>query len=372
MKKIVTEEEKSKIIKLYNQGLSLRTIEKTFNISRNHIKQILEDNNIIIRHNGYLKEKKININEYSKIVSLYEGGLYATDIAKQYNVSSSTILNILKSLGVDIVKFTRRSKFSEEDVNNMCKLYDDGNTLKVISELYEVNESEISFLFNKIEKKRRDNSHSKRKYIINENYFDVVDTQEKAYILGILYADGNNTTKTHKIIISLQERDKHILEDILREMDSNIELKFCNKKCEGYQNQYRLVICNKHMSDTLNNLGMVDNKSLILKFPEWLDESLYPHFIRGYFDGDGWISTQKGNYGTSIVGTNSFCQKVKQILDSLDIMSKIYNTYNKSTSIRELKIGKKQDSKIFLDYIYKNATIYLNRKYDVYKKNFCN
>ena len=373
MKKVFTQDEKNKIVELYNQCLSLRAIAKEFSISRKCIKKIIDEFNIDIRHDNYLTNKrKINESEYENIVELYKSGLYATEIAEKYNVSSTTILNILKTLNVPINRFIRKTKFSEKDIRDMCDLYDSGKTLLEISMIYDVDKSEISFLFNKIGKQCKDCSHAAQIYNINEEFFDVIDTQEKAYVLGMLYADGNNYTKTNKVRIGLQARDVHILEDILRVMDSNIPLSFYKSKYENCQDIYVLTISNKHISETLNNLGMVPNKSLILEFPEWLDENLYPHFIRGYFDGDGWVAKPKGYYGTSIVSTKNFCERVQEILTDIGVVSKIYNTYNEETSTRELKIGKKESSKIFLDYIYKDATIYLNRKHDIYVSKFCN
>ena len=93
------------------------------------------------------------------------------------------------------------------------------------------------------------------------------------------------------IKIELQERDKDILEEINKELGSNRELYFndLSSKNSNHQNTYGLIIVNKHMSEILKQKGMMQNKSLVLKFPEWLDEDLYSHFIRGYFDGDGHI-----------------------------------------------------------------------------------
>ena len=53
--------------------------------------------------------------------------------------------------------------------------------------------------------------NGKRKYNLDEHYFDKIDTPNKAYILGLLFADGNNSLVKSTIRISLQESDKDIL-----------------------------------------------------------------------------------------------------------------------------------------------------------------
>ena len=57
-------------------------------------------------------------------------------------------------------------------------------------------------------------SELKRKYPIQEDFFDVIDTEEKAYVLGLLYADGYNNTDRNSVSLSLKESDKEILEKV--------------------------------------------------------------------------------------------------------------------------------------------------------------
>lgn len=100
-----------------------------------------------------------------------------------------------------------------------------------------------------------------------------------------------------------------------------------------------------------------------------MSSQLIPHFIRGYFDGDGHISEK--NYIVNLVGTESFCQTIQNIITSLGANSKIYNTYyNKESSTRELKCSRKDSCEIFLDYIYQDAEIYLFRKHDIYLQRY--
>lgn len=136
----------------------------------------------------------------------------------------------------------------------------------------------------------------------DENYFEIIDTPQKAYFLGLMYADGyvshskrllgnNKIYICYKMSISLQEQDKSILELFKRELKRPNELiKIINKDISiNRAIQYCFTVSGQKIHDDLVKHGCVENKSLILQFPKTVPEKLMSHFIRGYFDGDGCI-----------------------------------------------------------------------------------
>lgn len=220
-----------------------------------------------------------------------------------------------------------------------------------------------------------------RKYKLNEKYFDKIDTPTKAYILGFFYADGCNYKPKSTISMSLQEEDVYILERIRREIGSERELDFLdysNKHDFGYiyKNQYRLLLFSSYMCNSLENKGMLQNKSLILQFPneDILPKELIRHFIRGYFDGDGSVTfSENGNCRITITSTECFCKEIKKyIYEEIKINSYIYDASNHNDITKVLSIGGKNNVKKFLDYIYKDADIYLIRKYLKYVNKYYN
>lgn len=254
-----------------------------------------------------------------------------------------------------------------EEHGKIIELYNSGLSQAKVGELYDVSRYVIGDILKKYQIQTRDDSHKGRKYTINENYFDHIDTQNKAYILGLLYSDGCNYLPQHRVKLELQERDKSILDKINIEIGSNKPLSFnnLNAKNSNWQNTYRIDITNKHISEKLNSLGMVQNKSLILNFPIWLDESLYSHFLRGYFDGDGCLQ----KYYVSIASTKQFCEKVLDICDSiLNIRATLHDVSHKPESNTKLVyICGISQMQIFLNYLYEDAELYIQRKYDAYK-----
>ena len=144
--------------------------------------------------------------------------------------------------------------------------YNNGISINKLSKEYKLN-------WRKIEKILiQNNVEIRRQYKINENYFDEIDTPNKAYILGLLYSDGSNTSnyenKRYCITITLKQDDCKILEDIKNEIGYKAPIKFRN-----YNNTLTatLDICNKHMVLKLYSFSVVLNKTLTLEFLDWLD-----------------------------------------------------------------------------------------------------
>lgn len=222
------------------------------------------------------------------------------------------------------------------------------------------------------------------KYPIDENFFKEINTQEKAYILGFLYADGNAHSKHCHIKLSLQECDKHILEDIKKVLNYDKPLNFKKtKNSDGAnrQNQYSLIICNKNIYEDLIKYGVVPNKTFIINFPTWMESNLVPHFIRGYFDGDGcvsvWESTEryfskrlneikkykKLKAEFNIIGTIEFCECLESLFkDSIGVNCKIYNDKRSDERIVRIKVWRHEDMQKMYDYIYNDANLFLKRK----------
>lgn len=209
-----------------------------------------------------------------------------------------------------------------------------------------------------------------RKYKLDYDFFENVDTEAKAYFLGLLYADGNVASKRADIVISLQEEDKEILEIFKREIRTDRDLIFKNKKTKKHKNQFTLTFYSLKMKNDLIKLGCWPNKSLNLKFPDenQVPDDLIHHFIRGYFDGDGCICKTKNNlYRGNVTSTIYFIEPLQKLLwKKLGIKNPIINRKKYSTT-RELHISNEQKLKLFMDFIYKDAKIFLQRKYDKYR-----
>lgn len=141
--------------------------------------------------------------------------------------------------------------FSSEQLEDIKELYLHGTSSVKIGKKYNVSYRTILRTLNKLGVEIS-HSNSIRKYSINEHYFDEIDTPNKAYILGFLYADGSNSMGKGTVSMALEECDRHILESIRKELNSQKELEYLdysNKSDFGYsyKNQYRLNLFSIYM-----------------------------------------------------------------------------------------------------------------------------
>lgn len=199
------------------------------------------------------------------------------------------------------------------------------------------------------------NTRLKNRYTLNENYFDDIDTEAKAYILGFIYADGFvGDEKFNNIVISIN--DYEILEFIKKELEFTGEIRKTQKG--GFINSkhgYSLNFSSKIVANKLREIGLYPNKSLTMSRMPNIRTELIRHFIRGYFDGDGSIvlshnsSYYRNNgkikkyiyptYKFIILGTEEF---LKQIIKAAEFKyAKICNT--KTKEIKSLNICAKRE-----------------------------
>ena len=273
-----------------------------------------------------MKQRRLTHQEKSELFTKYETGKFtAVDLAKEYPVSSTAINRLLRRHGY----------------------------------------------------KAKSQSELQRKYNIDETFFDVINTEEKAYVLGLLYADGWNQTERNSISLGLKETDREVLDKITALIQPTKPLQYVStlnqRKKTGFensQNQYRLVIANKHISERLVELGCGKAKTHNLIFPteEQVPSHLIRHFVRGYFDGDGSVSGDKQKQ-FSFVGTIDFLLPLQQILVKELNFSKTkldQRHEDREDSIRALRYCGINQCITFRDWLYKDATIYLERKKNIF------
>ncbi len=206
--------------------------------------------------------------------------------------------------------------------------------------------------------------------------FDIIDTEEKAYWLGFLYADGNvrskNVHNNNTISLSLNFEDyNHLLKFKAFMKDSRpesiIRIKERLASSGNKLKQATYDVCNGHLRQALINLGCVPNKSNILKFPSetiFIKNEFIYDFIRGYVDGDGSLSkTRRDNrLYISIRGTFDFLSGIRKYFPQF---TKVYSETDNRTGRIQHKLACSSDKADKIAYkLYKNSHIYLDRKFN--------
>ena len=209
-----------------------------------------------------------------------------------------------------------------------------------------------------------------RKYKLNCNYFDTIDTQEKAYILGILAADGYNNNKDGEVVIGQSGiNNTEILEKIKKCIKSDQPLGCVknSKKNINWKDFYTLAIYSRRISDNLSELGIIQNKSNILEYPI-IQEEFDSSFILGYFDGDGSIYIDKKRYNKgniTFTGNNLVIEIIqKKIYNITKYKGYTYARHEKSPNIITLYYSGTKSTTTILSWLYSKSNIYLNRKKD--------
>ena len=196
----------------------------------------------------------------------------------------------------------------------------------------------------------------------NIRNFEIIDTEEKAYWLGFLYADGSVGSTDNRIELGLAEKDLNHIEKFKEFIGVPNKISY-RPQTKSYRYIFKSIPC----KEDLIKQGCMPKKSLILKFPteQQVPNYLIKHFIRGSSDGDGSFSHTSSCFQVGIIGTEDFIKGFLNIIEIQNKNNKIFTVHREDGAKRYVFSGL-NDVTNFLNWIYKDATIYLDRKYNHY------
>lgn len=198
----------------------------------------------------------------------------------------------------------------------------------------------------------------KRIYTLNEEYFNEIDSEYKAYILGFIITDGSITSDNRSMNITLQQKDVDILEKIRTQLESNVPFVIRQEKYISF------TVSSVKLINSLHKYGIVINKTLNVPFPI-INHNLIPHLMRGIIDGDGYIGKN-----TVVITSGS----IPLLSGIQEYTLNQYNEYRPIVKVKtrantyRIAFGKRHTN-IIQDF-YKYSNIYLNRKFESYDKHF--
>jgi len=229
------------------------------------------------------------------------------------------------------------------------------------------NAKKLERTLNSVRSKRRNLGYNKKynpKYQINLDFFKKWG-EDMAYLLGFIFGDGSIRIRNKGSELTMKSIDQDLLQSINKVMDSNYKI----RKTKENRKLYRLTILRQEIVNDLLKLGVVPNKSLVMKFPIIPDKYLF-HFIRGYFDADGHIRIV-GNCVDIIFtsGSKSFLDSLSRRLKIFDIKSRVHTQDKYNWSYLNILNESRED---FYNNLYKDAGIHLKRKYELFLTFFRN
>ena len=210
------------------------------------------------------------------------------------------------------------------------------------------------------------------KYKIDEDYFHVIDDEHKAYWLGFIYADGYLNKNENRFGIELKQEDEEHLYKFNDDISSNRPIHIYHKNSTfGPQDNCRWVCSNKILYNDLMVHGITPTKSYDGTFPIVDNNDYIRHTIRGIFDGDGCLTYTKGTIGY-LTGAISICN-TKETLEYIEEFSGFKWDWSqrypeKNVNNYQILCGRQEDIVKFLNLIYENSSVYLNKKYKKYQE----
>lgn len=201
-------------------------------------------------------------------------------------------------------------------------------------------------------------------YERNSNVFEKIDSEEKAYWLGFLYADGYVDPERGELILGLADKDKEHIVKFQNFLETNAPYK---DKINNQNKPYRFFrLYDQKICLDLEKQGLYRKKSLTLTPQMQMSNELLIHWSRGLFDGDGSIYPQKNSvnsirYRINLVGT-------EDILNYVMNLWQINKKLDRNRSVPKFVVSGKREVNKILHMLYDDASIYLDRKYQLAKK----
>ena len=315
--------------------------------------------------------------DWNKIIMDFKSGYSVLKISKKYDIPYKKVNNYLINNGYKVVKHT---KLSKKQINQCVDMIKSGNSITDISDELKMDMDTIRNIANEynliisVKKVSRDIKNID----FNDNYFENIDTEEKAYFLGLIYSDGN--VREHNggyyLSIELKREDKYILEKLATELKCKNKIYDRDRKTNfGESHMSNFTSCNsKKIFDDLARFNIVPDKShtttSFINIEELIPNNLIKHFLRGLIDGDGTISkryTTRQNVIAIYQNEINFCYEfdrlLKKSMNDYDLYENII--VNKNTGVYNLRYRRIDDIKKICDFLYNGSSIYLKRKYQL-------
>lgn len=267
---------------------------------------------------------------------------------------------------------TSINKLDKETQEKIIEAYKNNMSLREIENQFDATRATVSkFLTDRGIKTTTGNHY--RRYFHDFDFFETIDTEEKAYWLGFMYADGYIVDNSKHygeddFGLTLAEDSIDAIEKFKKSLKATNPIRYDNSKKIG-QRLVKLVCRSQKTVNDLIDKGVFKQKSLILQPPEKVPEELIHHFIRGFFDGDGSLIRYDHKNCNSISYTINFTttyEMAKWLQNTLQ-MGGIFPDRRREMTWYYSAGGNQQVLQI-CHYMYDDATIWMDRKYNRYKE----
>ncbi len=263
------------------------------------------------------------------------------------------------------IKTTGRARKYILDNAKIINLFNSGHTKKEISKIFGVSEPTIKRRLKELEIRRE------KKYTLDQDVFSFF-SPESCYWAGFCAADAwIGQGKKKKIRVELKSTDfKHLKKmcRFFKRDESAVRIIHRNKWNKKFSSCVLEIGNQKIVSDIVNNFNVTQAKSLVLLPPNNLPDDMIKHYIRGYFDGDGWVGTKDKKYNTiGFVIVSGSQNIIEWCIENLNKYLRIKLNMRHQNKISSLGASGFKAEQIF-DWLYSDSTpeTRLDRKYERY------
>lgn len=308
----------------------------------------------------------------AQIIDLYlnHPELSNKEIAKMFNISDATISRIARINNLPRRLGNSGKRFSIEQEKEIVNKYLKPTPLLSLQKEYGISYDRIKAIIKKYSDVKI-SSAKRLNHNLNEDFFKVIDSKEKAYWLGWTISDGTILNQPEKSKYQLELTIKTEDEEILHQFEKDLGV---INRVYTFQKKYKkFSLGSKTIVNDLNNLGITQNKTFTVKVPNFPSE-YNSSFIRGLFDGDGGFTSYTRTTGQkccelSFCGNEFIIEWIRKTLLQ-EIPELTPNSITKENSIKRIRWSSKKDILLLKEYLYNKCdNHYLERKFKLIQAN---
>ncbi len=258
------------------------------------------------------------------------------------------------------IRNTKRNNFLlkyADKIEDIVNMYKQGLTIKNIADIIGSHNRAVKKILE--HRKIRVRGQGSR-YLVDDNFFENIDSERKAYWLGMIATDGTirKNKNRNEVVLSLKISDAEHIKNFINDISSTSKIHFVNR---GGSEQAYASIASKKIKEDLIKLGITPNKTFTVSPPN-IKSDMERHFWRGCVDGDGCIYKAKsGRYRIDFIGTHGMVSGFRDFIKKNTLINdrKIFIKGN----IFGISYHKQEDVRKIAELLYGDSSVKLNRKY---------
>lgn len=251
--------------------------------------------------------------------------------------------------------------FTDIEEEQIGKIYLSGKSARAIAKAYGLSHHiSICSALERQGIKQRNKSERNRLYKLNPHIFDSLDNEQSAYWHGFIYADGC-LQRNKSLAIALSVKDKEHIDKFKMFAESESPIKINIDQSGGWVSA-KIELTDKHLGKQLTRTGIVTGRLYPEKIFSAIPDNMFCHWFRGFFDGDG---SARKSQTTVLCGDYKLLEILRgKLHDYCGTNPNLSISKHRTANLYYIYYSKTQSISMY-NFMYKDATVWLERKRDV-------